>query len=120
MSGNVGTWIRKQLELLKNWHSFVVKVTNLIHELYPDAEVYVFGSVVEGKITGASDIDIIVIIPDDVNTKEAYLKIVAYLEDKLGEDSYILDVHVVNRQDVEKPPYVWWIRKAVKIQQTRT
>ncbi|RLE53448.1 MAG: nucleotidyltransferase domain-containing protein, partial [Candidatus Methanomethylicota archaeon] len=35
------------------------KVKNIIVKFDPNAEVYVFGSTVEGKITGASDIDIL-------------------------------------------------------------
>ncbi len=115
MSRDIGKWLQRRISILKNWREFVKKVVAIIKEIVPSVEVYVFGSVVSGEITGSSDIDVLVVVPDEVNLRKVHLDIVLKLEDVLGEDSYILDIHVVKKCDVDKPPYVWWLRKAVKI-----
>jgi predicted nucleotidyltransferase len=46
---------------LLNWKNIARRVKDIIHRIDPAAKIYVFGSVVKGRITGASDIDILVI-----------------------------------------------------------
>ncbi len=115
MSRDIGEWVRRRLSILQNWRDFVKKVVRIVKEVVPEAEVYVFGSVLESKVTGSSDIDILVVVPDDVDLKKTYLDIVLRLEDAVGEDSYLLDVHIVRKSDVERPPYAWWLRRAVRV-----
>ena len=47
--------------MLKNWRRIAEKVKTIVHEIDPDAKVYVFGSVVRGRFTGASDIDVLIV-----------------------------------------------------------
>ena len=51
----------KKLKLLSDYMVVARRVKEIVTKFDPDAEVYVFGSVVKGKITGSSDIDILVI-----------------------------------------------------------
>ncbi len=51
----------KVYSLLKNYKLVLQKVKELVKKIDPSAEVYVFGSIVTGKYTGASDIDVLVI-----------------------------------------------------------
>ena len=48
-------------DLLRSYRSVLRKVKEVIHRIDPSAEIYVFGSIVTGKYTGASDIDVLVI-----------------------------------------------------------
>jgi len=49
------------LESLKNYEEVARKVKEIVRRIDPEAEVYVFGSVVRGKYTAASDIDVLVV-----------------------------------------------------------
>lgn len=51
----------RKLKILNNYMAIAKKVKEITTKFDPHAEVYVFGSVIEGKITGASDIDVLVI-----------------------------------------------------------
>lgn len=52
------------LNMLKNYREIVKEVKGVVKEIDPSAEVYVFGSVVRGTYTAASDIDVLVIVKD--------------------------------------------------------
>lgn len=56
------------LDMLKNYRKIAGDVKNIVKKIDVNAEVYVFGSVVRGKYTGASDIDIM-IVTDKINLK---------------------------------------------------
>ena len=49
------------LEILRNYREVALKVKEIVRKFDPEARVFVFGSVVKGKITAASDIDILII-----------------------------------------------------------
>lgn len=49
------------LRYLENYMEVARRAKEIIMEIDPEAEVYVFGSVVRGRYTAASDIDILVI-----------------------------------------------------------
>lgn len=44
---------------LENWMDVARSVKEVVLRLKPAADVYVFGSVVKGRFTGVSDIDIL-------------------------------------------------------------
>ena len=77
-------------------------------------KIFLFGSTLSGRITGASDIDLLVII-NNIDPKEAHLKMTLALEDELGEEAYIIDIHVVSENMLSEQPFKWFLKKAVKI-----
>ena len=46
---------------LRNYMKVVREVRDIVRKIDPDARVYVFGSVVRGKFTASSDIDVMVV-----------------------------------------------------------
>jgi len=74
-------------------------------------EVRVFGSVLRGEVTGWSDLDLLVIARDPSFKVRALLK----LEDELGELAYLVDLHVVSPEEVENPPYSWFLKESALI-----
>jgi len=52
---------KKRASMLNDWKSFLPSIAEAIREVLPDARIYVFGSAARGDITGASDVDILVI-----------------------------------------------------------
>ncbi len=64
-------------------------------------EIYLFGSMLDGKITAASNIDLLIIV-DNIDPKKAYLEIAIALEDRLKEKAYIIDLHVISKQAINE------------------
>ena len=74
MSNRFDLYIRagqKTLRQLENYMEVARKVKEIVKSTWPDANVYVFGSVVEGRYTAASDIDILILV-DRYDKDEAY------------------------------------------------
>ncbi len=59
----------ERVEILKEWREWIPLIVRSVKEtLGEDAEVFIFGSVVEGRLTAASDVDVLVAsnnVPDD-------------------------------------------------------
>lgn len=60
------------LKSLENYRVISEKVKKLVLKHWPNAKVYVFGSVIKGKYTAASDIDILVVLDKNVSRDEEY------------------------------------------------
>jgi len=108
-----GNWVARQLKLLQDWQHIANLVTRIAKKIDPGCEVYVFGSVVEGEYTGASDIDVLVLT--SIEPKRMYRELSLQLWRELGDDSAIIDLHVARLIDRDKPPYKWWLRRAKRI-----
>ena len=61
---------KEALRYLKEYRKIAEKVKRIVKKRYRDARVYVFGSVVEGKFTASSDIDILIVC-NEMNRDEA-------------------------------------------------
>lgn len=115
MSNNIGGWLARRLRALRDWRRLAEAAAEKLRGIRPGVEVYVFGSVVRGRITGASDIDLLVVLPDGVDELRSHVEMVKVLEDELGDLAYLIDVHVVGRSKLEREPYRWWLRDSIKI-----
>lgn len=115
MSRNFGKWLSRRLSSLKNWYSIVCEVANILKNVVPNAEIYVFGSIVKGNITGVSDMDVLVAIPEDYDELKTYITLSKVLEDKLGDLAYIIDLYVIHKSKLTQPPYKWWLKKSRKV-----
>jgi hypothetical protein len=62
----------KALGQLNNYREVARKVKCLVNAVWTDSKVYVFGSVIKGKQTAASDIDILIVV-DGVTREQAYI-----------------------------------------------
>lgn len=69
-----------------------------------------------GKITGGSDIDVILVIKRGENKNKALIDFFDEVESKLGEKaSYLFDVKVIYENEKELPPYKFFLRDAVRV-----
>lgn len=57
---------------LKNYKAIAKEVKKLVLKHWPNSKVYVFGSVIKGRYTAASDIDILVVLEKNVSKNEEY------------------------------------------------
>ncbi len=62
---------KKALEALRKYREIAEKVKEAAREIAGDAKVYVFGSVLTGRYTAASDIDILIVV--NIGKEEATL-----------------------------------------------
>ncbi len=115
MPRSYGVWLRKYIDVLRNWRTIVSRLAELVVRVDPDAEVYVFGSIINNKYTGSSDIDVIVVTRGK-DPKKVYQELSMLIDRELGSlISQAIDLHIVPRREKNKPPYKWWLEKALRI-----
>jgi len=101
---------RRVKQYLDNYLEVAKEVKRIVRALLPEAEVYVFGSVVEGKATPASDIDILVVASEITLEERAAIR--AEVVKKL--DNPPVELHFVTLQEYENW-YKRFVKKIVKI-----
>jgi len=77
--------MKLRAEMLRSWRSWIGGVARAVKKLLPDAEIYIIGSIAEGKATAASDLDLLIVsnsIPRS-SRKLAELKVAIEDEAKL-------------------------------------
>jgi predicted nucleotidyltransferase len=73
----------KAKEMIKNYKEYLKIINKNIKLVLKDAQVYLFGSILEGNLVAASDIDILIIA--DVPKKHLKrAEIIAKIEEKSG------------------------------------
>lgn len=97
----------KRLEQLKNYKIVAREVKNIVRKLLGEVDVYVFGSVLEGKITASSDIDILIIVNDVSREEICRIKTIIYQ----SIDAPI-ELHIVSSREFEN----WYKRFISRIE----
>lgn len=96
--------------MVRNWREVVGRVRDAVLEMFPEARVYVFGSVIEGRVTASSDIDVLIVIPGLVGGVREKAEIQAKIEDKAGlSEVNPVEFHIVTPEEAE------WYFKTLKI-----
>ncbi len=90
---------RDIMEYLRNYLDIVKTVKDIVRRYDPKSRVYVFGSVVKGRYTAASDIDILV-VTDRLDKKyemmvDVYHKLDAPIE-----------LHIISHEQMER----WYMK----------
>ena len=102
----------ERIRLLRDWRLLISKVLPILRKYA--VEAYVFGSVVTGRVTGSSDLDILLVI-EDGDPLDVKVRVIEEVEYAFGELAYLLDVKVVNARDKDKPPYAWFLKDAIRV-----
>ena len=89
---------------LKNYRRYASEVKDIVRGFWPDARVYVFGSVLTGRFTAASDIDVLVIIDGEVDMETVY-KVKVRVKREVDAP---IELHIVNRDTYER-----WYRRFI-------
>lgn len=104
----------RRAEMVREWRKYVVKVAQAVLALLPDADVYVFGSVVRGQAVGGSDVDVLIVsehIPES-NIERARLKL------KIEETAALPSLHPFEMHLADKKEAEWYfsrIKEMVKV-----
>ena len=88
---------RKALEQLNNYMEVATRVKGIVVGFWKDAEIYVLGSVLEGKHTAMSDIDILIVV-NGVSREEAY-KVKATVYKDIDAP---IELHVASSEEFER------------------
>lgn len=100
---------KEKLKQLKSYRDIAKKVKKIVQERLEKADVYVFGSLIEGEPTASSDIDMLV-VADNISRDEIYkLKTEIYKSIEAP-----LELHIVSTREFENW-YKRFINKLEKI-----
>jgi len=98
--------------LIRDWRFWCEAIAEAAGKVLGSCRVYVFGSVVEGYVTGGSDVDVLIVadgLPSDFRLR-AGLK--ADIEEEAGLPLYHpFEIHLATQEEAEANPIY---REAVK------
>lgn len=92
----------KVLDYLRNYMATAKAIKEIVTRIDPEAEVYVFGSVVRGEYTAASDIDILIVTKHIESKYELMVNVYKYVEAPM-------ELHVTTPQLFEK-----WYKRFIR------
>lgn len=94
--------LRLRAKIVREWRQWVIKIADAIKIVLPDAEVYVFGSVIKGDSTGGSDIDLLVISKDLPKRALDRAKLKVKIEDAANLPFYHpFEIHLSTPEEAE-------------------
>ncbi len=97
--------LERYKKLLK-WREYLPLLAEAVRRALPEAEVYVYGSAVEGKLTAVSDIDVMLVMKDIPRSALERARITAKIREELErlgfEDHYLFEFHFVKRGEEGK------------------
>ena len=104
----------ERLKMLREWRRWAEKLAREFKHILGEVEVYAFGSAVEGRMMGGSDVDILVVSEKAPERLLERSDLVAAVEERLQLPLYHpFEVHLVNRREAE---FYWrHIKKFEKI-----
>ena len=95
--------LRLRARMVRGWRRWAQRIASAVERVLPGAEVYVFGSAVEGGLTGGSDIDLLVIaenLPDKA-LERASIKV--RIEDEARLPAYHpFEIHLATPEEAEQ------------------
>ncbi|MBC7090503.1 MAG: nucleotidyltransferase domain-containing protein [Nitrososphaeria archaeon] len=103
----------KRLKELLKWRQYLPSLTKAVKEVLGEAEVYIFGSAVEGRLTVDSDIDILIVVDQvpksGLKRAKTLDKIWKIMEEKGTPWWYPFEIHLITRKEIallEKPTLI--------------
>lgn len=93
----------KRAEMVKDWRTHIYKIVGAIKKVLPDAEIYVFGSVLRNEIAGGSDVDVLVISPSMPKSGLERAKLKMKAVELSGLPSYHpFEIHMMSDKEAER------------------
>ena len=91
--------MKKRREMLKNFKKYLEKINDSSKEILKNSKLYIFGSFIEGKNVGGSDIDIL-IIADVPKSHLIRTQIISDIEEKAGLPlSHPFEIHLLSSEE---------------------
>jgi predicted nucleotidyltransferase len=99
---------KEYAEHIKKYKEVGKKIKDFVLSIYPESKIYIFGSIIEGKATLASDIDILIVV-NKISKEERYkLKAWIYMMIKAP-----IELHVISEEEYNK----WYKRFITKMEE---
>ena len=95
---------RETLEYLKNYEEIARKVKEILEEKHEGFKVFVFGSVLKGKATAPSDIDLLIVSDEIAGDKDEAARLKAQILKRIGL-GVPLEIHVATEKE-----FKWYLR----------
>lgn len=95
--------LRSRAKMIEDWKVWAKKIANAAKTIMPDAEVYVFGSVIMGDATGGSDIDMLIVSKNISEKALERAKIKVEIEEMAGLPLYHpIEMHLATKDESEQ------------------
>lgn len=108
--------LRSRLEMARmarEWRLWASRIAGAAERLLGECEVYVFGSVAEGRETGGSDVDVLIICGGLPGRTLERWRLLARIEEEAGLPPFHpFQIHLVSR---EEAPRLKYMLKGMKI-----
>ncbi len=76
---------KERAEIVRKYKEWLPKIANAAREVLGDVDVYLFGSVAEGKAAVSSDIDIMIVTHrEDIARGRKRAEVIAEIEERVG------------------------------------
>jgi len=96
----------KLMKLLNEWVKWSKRIADASKEILGECKVFVFGSVVEEKAVGGSDVDILIVYNKLPESKRERAEIIAKIEEEAELPLYHpFEIHLVNEEEAK-----WYFR----------
>ena len=104
----------EMVRLAREWRFWCDRIARAAERILGDCEVYVFGSVVEGRAVGGSDVDVLIVSDEIPDRNRDRWGLKARIEVEAGLPLYHpYEIHLANREEAKW--YFRHIKKAVRI-----
>ena len=98
------------MNLLKQWKKWSKNIAEASRRILGECKVLVFGSVIEGKAVGGSDVDILIISNQLPDNKRERAEIIAKIEEGAKLPLYHpFEIHLVDEKEAK-----WYLRHIKK------
>jgi len=103
------------VKLAREWRAWVRRIARAGEEILGECEVYVFGSVAEGRAVGGSDVDVLIVSRNASRMNRGMWEVLAKIEVLAGLPYYHpYQIHLVTPDEAE-----WYFRHAKKMLRVR-
>jgi len=88
--------------MVEDWERWAKRIGAAAKEVLGECEVYVFGSVAEGRWAGGSDVDILVVCRKRIRSNKERGELKALIEERAGLPLFHpFEIHVVDEEEAE-------------------
>ncbi len=93
-----------RFKIIRKWKELLPCIKESVLKVFPDAELYIIGSVARGNYDSSSDFDLLVVIKEDLDRGKRIDALVKIFEnfEKCGEPRFPLEIHFVKKGEEKK------------------
>jgi len=92
----------QQAKLLEQWKEWSKRTAGAARRILGECKVFVFGSAIEGKATEGSDVDILIICRNLLESRKERAELIAKTEEEAGLLLYhSYEIHLVSKEEAK-------------------